>query len=166
MKKPRPPEVKAGIWLDQENAFIIKIIGKNEPEVSAIKSGVESRVRFKGEGKVFARFGNAFISDQEKKQHRQHNQREKYFKKIISRLEDINYLYLFGPGRAKQGLQNDIEKTKGLKAKIAALEVTDKMTAEEAKAETTRYFNDMAFKAFKRQLQYMKKKQGSGQEQL
>lgn len=162
MKKLRPPEVKAGIWLDQEAVFIIKITGKNEPELTKITSAVESRVRFKGEGKVFARFGNAFISDQEKKQSRQHNQREKFFKEIVSRLEDVNYLYLFGPGRAKLGLQNVIEKTKGLKAKIAALEPADKMTAEEAKAETSRYFNDMAFKAYKRQLRYMMKTQGSG----
>lgn len=157
MKKIRPPEVKAGIWLDQENAWIIKIAGKDEPVVSKLGSEVESRVRFKGEGKVFARFGNAFISDQEKKQKRQVNQRQKYFKEIIAAVPDVDYLYLFGPGRAKEGLLNAIEKTKGLKAKVASLEAADKMTTGEAKAETIRFFNDMVFKAFKRQLRYLKK---------
>ncbi len=159
MKKMRPPEVKAGIWLDQENAWIIKITGKDEPVVSKLESGVESRVRYPGEGKVFARFGNAFISDQEKKQRRQVNQRQKYFKEIIAEIRDTGYLYLFGPGRAKEGLLNAIEKTKSLKAKVASLQTVDKMTSDEAKRETVRYFNDMAFKAFKRQLQYLRKKE-------
>lgn len=162
MKKLRPPEKKTGIWLDQENAFIVKIAGKDEPVLQQIKSGVESKVRYKGEGKVFARFGNAFISDEEKKQRRQRNQREKFFKEIADLLTDENYLYLFGPGRAKQGLRNRLEKVKGLKVKIAGFETTDKMTADEARAETIKYFSGMAFKSYKRQQQHLRKKEAAG----
>lgn len=160
MKKVRPPEVKAGIWLDQENAFITLIIGKEEPRLIKIKSEVESRVRIRGEGKVFARFGNAFISDEEKKQHRQQNQRKKYFKQIINPIIAADYVYLFGPGRAKSGLQNAIEKIKGFKGKISAVLPADKMVAREAEAVTTDYFNSVAFKSFKMQLRYIKKQMG------
>ena len=68
MKKIKAPEKKAGIWIDQETAYIIRVSGETEPMLERIKSDVESRIRIRGEGKVSARFGNAFIDDQEKKQ--------------------------------------------------------------------------------------------------
>ncbi len=66
MKKLRPPVRKAGIWLDQENAYVVQMTDGEEPVVKRIKSGVESRIRIKGEGRVSARFGHTFIDDQEK----------------------------------------------------------------------------------------------------
>ena len=66
MKKIKKVENKAGVWINQEIAIIVHIDGDNHPKIEKIKSGVESRVRYAGETKVFARFGHAFISDQEK----------------------------------------------------------------------------------------------------
>jgi hypothetical protein len=160
MKKIKPPERKTGIWLDQENAFIIQITGMDEPAVRKIRSNVESRIRYKGEGKVFARSGNSYISDEEKKQHRQRNQRQMFFKEIVRLVHGDDYLYVFGPGRAREGLINTLEKVPLLKAKVTALEAADKMTAEQAKAATMHYFKGPAFKAFKRQLRLMRKRAG------
>lgn len=53
MRKKIKPEVKTGIWLDQQNAFITKITGIEESVMQRVKSDVESRVRYKGEGKAF-----------------------------------------------------------------------------------------------------------------
>lgn len=161
MKRIRVPEIKAGIWLDQENAFVTLVQGKEEPVTTRLRSGVESRVRMKGEGKVFARFGSAFISDEEKKQNRQHNQREKFFKRIISTIKNADYIFLFGPGRAKLGLQNAIERVKGFKGKVAAIQPADKMTVDEAQAAVKDYFNGMAFKSYKQQVRYMRRRAGS-----
>lgn len=93
MKKLRPPEIKAGIWLDQENAFVILLAGKEEPVIKSLKSDIELRTRIKGEGKVFARFGNTFINDQEKKQNRQRNQREKFFRRITGTIAEADYIF-------------------------------------------------------------------------
>lgn len=157
MKKIKPPEKKAGVWLDQENAFIIHITGDAEPVVERLKSGVESRIRYAGEGKVSARFGQSYLDDQEKKQHRQKNQREKFFKQIIGLIHDDDFLYLFGPGMAKESLNNVIEKEHDIKAKVVSIKATDKLTRKQAILKVQDYFNDDAFRLFKKNLRKQKK---------
>jgi hypothetical protein len=150
MKKIKPPEKKAGIWLDQENAYIIWFKGETETVFEKIKSDVESRIRNAGEGKVSARFGNAFIDDQEKKQKRQRNQRRHYFNEIIELVHDADYLFLFGPSRAKEELKNAIEEKKDFKGKIVALENADKITKNQMQEKVLDYFNGEEFKIFKK----------------
>jgi len=156
MKKMKPPEVKAGIWIDQETAYIIRFAGEEEPVMSRIKSDVESRIRVAGEGKVSARFGNAFIDDQEKKQRRQRNERKVYFKEIIERIRDVDYLMIFGPGRAKEEFNNAIEAASGLKAKVICIEPADKITKSRMMMKVADYFNSDAFRLFKKNLRKQK----------
>ena len=49
MKKQITLEKKAGIWIDQQDAFIIRPVENNTPSIQHIKSEVESRIRTKGE---------------------------------------------------------------------------------------------------------------------
>jgi lysyl-tRNA synthetase class I len=156
MKKIKLPERKAGIWLDQEKAYIISIVGIAEPVVEKITSGVESVIRNAGERKVYARFGNAFIDDQEKKQRRQKNQRLKYFKKIIEKILDTDFIYLFGPSDAKHELNNEIEKTHTFKGLVATIESADRMTENELKKKVIHFFETDNFRAFKRNLEKQK----------
>jgi hypothetical protein len=141
MKKIKPPVKKAAVWVDQETAYIFRIEGETEIPDEVIKSGVESRIRTKGEGKVSARFGNAFIDDQEKKQSRQRNQRKKYFNEIIEKIDDADYIYLFGPGRGKEELNNAIEKAHVFKGKVMAIEPADKITQNQMRAKVNEYFS-------------------------
>ncbi len=152
MKKIKPPEKKAGIWLDQETAYIIHLETETAPVVEKLVSGVESRIRIPGEGKVMARFGQSFLNDQEKKQHRQHNQRRDFFKNLIDHLRQDEFLYLFGPGKAKEGLNNAIEKEKGLAGRVTAIETTDKLTRKGAVQQAASYFNGEAFRLYKKNL--------------
>jgi tRNA G10 N-methylase Trm11 len=152
MKKVKPPEKKAGIWLDQENAYIIWFKGENETVSEKIKSDVESRIRTAGEGKVSARFGNAFIDDQEKKQRRQRNQRHHYFEEIIERAQNADYIYLFGPSKAKEELNNAIENKKVFKGKVVAIENADKISENQMQERVLDYFNGEEFKSFKKAL--------------
>ena len=157
MKKVKPPEKKAGVWLDQETAFIVHLIGDAEPVVERLKSGVESRIRIPGEVKVSARFGQSFLDDKEKKQHRQRNQREKFFKSIIKMIHDVDYIYLFGPGKAKEGLNNALEKDHSFKGKLVAIDTTDKLPRKQVLLKSINYFSDDAFKLYKKDLQKKKK---------
>ena len=89
MKKELSASIRTGIWIDQDMAYLIRIKGNKEPEIKVLKSGVESRVRIKGEGKVYSRFGKTFIDDQEKKQKRQQQQRKFFYKEIIGQLKEM-----------------------------------------------------------------------------
>lgn len=150
MKKIKQAEVKAGIWLDHKVAVIVKIKGDENPELIKIRSGMESRIRVPGEGKVFARFGNSFLDDQEKKQRRQQNKLKHYYKEITVTLQDADYLWIFGPGNAKDALNNQIEKDSLVKAKVVALDTSDKMTLKMIVTSVSDYFNSDIFKLFKR----------------
>jgi stalled ribosome rescue protein Dom34 len=152
MKKIRSPEIKGGIWIDQEKAYIIQIEGIGPPVLEIIKSNVESRIRIPGEEKVSARFGQSFIDDQEKKQRRQHQQREKYFKHVVKLVKEWDYLYLMGPGPAKNGLQNVLENDTTAKVKIILTETADQMTRQQLIAKVETFFKNKLFLLLKRKL--------------
>lgn len=128
MKKVKSPEKKAGIWLDQQNAFIVWITNEGDTLLKKISSSVESRIRIPGEEAVVARFGNAFIGDEEKKQRRQKNQREKFYRKIIDLIKEADRVFIFGPGRAKQGLGKAIENDNNFNGRIVEIRAADKMS--------------------------------------
>ena len=161
MKKIKAPEKRAGIWLDQQTAYIISVEGRNEPQVETVSSGIISRVREKGEGQPFTRIQTTFVNEEEKKQHREQEERKKYYKEILHHLHAADFIYLLGPSRSKFGLRNAILKAKDLEGVITGLETAPKMTAEEARRAVMNYFNGMAFKSFKRQWRYEKRKAGS-----
>lgn len=151
MKKVKLPDRKAGIWLDQETAYIVHITGEELEKVEGLISDVESRVRMAGEGKVYARFGHAFLDNQEKTQHRQTNQRKQFFKEILGRLRGTDFLYLFGPGQARHGLQRLIEKDYELAGHIAKNASADVMNKRLAVLEALAYFNGDEYKQFKKE---------------
>lgn len=150
MKKMKLPEHRAGIWLDQETAYIVHLAGDKVGKVEGLISDVESRVRMAGEGKVYARFGHAFLDNQEKTQHRQNNQRKSFFKEILGHLSGVDFLYLIGPGKARYGLQSLIEKDHLLAGHIAGFETADRMSKREAVAATLAYFTGERYKQFKK----------------
>jgi len=152
MKKSRHPDIKVGIWLDQEKAFIIRIEGDTDPVMEKIKSDVESRIRTAGEGKVSARFGQSFIDDQEKKQKRQRHQRHRYFKEIIGHIQDADYVGIFGPGKAREELNNVIEADGPVKDKVVTIEPADKITKSQMMALVRNYFNSESFLTTKKGL--------------
>jgi hypothetical protein len=150
MKKTKLPEHKAGIWLDQETAYIVHLSGELIDKVEGLISDVESRVRMAGEGKVYARFGHAFLDNQEKTQHRQTNQRGKFFKAIIHRLQGVGTLYIFGPGQARSGLHRMLEKDPVLAGHTAECVPADRMNKRQAVAATLAYFKSDAYKQYKK----------------
>jgi len=150
MKKLRKPERKAGVWLDQENAIIVHITGAKVEKVEGLVSDVESRVRIAGEGKVYARFGHAFLDNQETLQHRQQHQRQAFFKDIVGHLAGVDYLYLFGPGRARYGLKRQLEKNEALQGPVVKMEAADKMNKRQAMGMAIAFFNGEEFRQFKK----------------
>jgi hypothetical protein len=150
MKKIKLPEKYAGIWIDQEQALIIHLSNNIEPVMEKITSGVESRIRIKGESKVSARFGQSYIDDQEKKQRRQRQQRSRYFKKIIKLISQDDYLYLIGPGRGKEELKNAMKKIKDIKIRIIKMEPADKLTENQLIERVTAFYCSNDFRKSKK----------------
>jgi hypothetical protein len=159
MKKIRPPEVNTGIWIDQETAYIIRVTDV-EIIMSKIKSGVESRIRIAGEGKNFTRFGETYVNEEEKKQRRQQHQRLKYFKEVIKAIDHDDFLHLFGPGKAKEELNNAIERLHKAWPKVISIETADRITKNQMKEKVVGFFSSKEFRdksrSYRRQLKAAK----------
>lgn len=154
MKKKHLPGIRTSIWLDQEDAYIIRLDETKEPVIKHIRSGVESRVRTKGEEKVFAKFGHTIIDDQEKKQRRQRHERKRYFDEIIDFVRNDDYILLYGPGKGKEELNNAFENAHGIQAKVVGLETTDRLTENQRMEKTLDYFNSKEFIEARRTLRH------------
>lgn len=150
MKRVKRPEVKVGIWVDTDNAMVVKMEGETEPIVQTVESGIESRVRFPGEGKRFARFGNTFVSDEERKERRLQQQLKKYYKRITSIISDADYLCIYGPGKRKQELQHYIENNMAFHGSLIECGNSGKVKTSLFEEKVKQFFLGKVFKVYRR----------------
>lgn len=150
MKRIKRPDVKAGIWIDTDNAVVVKMEGETEAVISTVDSGIESRVRFPGEGKRFARFGSTFMSDEEKKERRLQLQLKRYYKRITSIISDADYLCIYGPGKRKLELQHFLEHNTGFHGKLMECENSGKVKPSLLLEKVKHFFEGPVFKSWRR----------------
>jgi stalled ribosome rescue protein Dom34 len=136
------PGKKAGIWMDQEKAYIIIMEGDHEPVIEEINSDIELRERFQGEKGTATRFGEYIVGEREKKQRRQQHERAKYYKNIINHLQDADGIFIFGPGETKHEMAKAIKKAPVLRGKLFALENSDQLTLNQMKAKVKEFFSE------------------------
>jgi hypothetical protein len=147
MKKTSHPEIKAGIWLDREKAFVIRIIGEHEPVIEKIKPSRVSKTRSGRQVKAIARPGHPIPAAPENIQKSQRLQRRHYFNAIIDLIRDADFISIFGPGKARLELYNAIDQVQLLKKKVVAVEAANKITKSQMMALVNKYFNSDSFMA-------------------
>ncbi len=134
---------KVGIWLDQEKAYVITLSDRNEPLLEKIDSGVELTVRYAGEKKPYSHFGTTYSNEQGRKQRRQKQEREQYFKKLIDAVRDADSIYLFGPGKAKQELENAINRDHVIRGKLVGMETEGRLTKNQMLRRVEKFYRDI-----------------------
>jgi hypothetical protein len=145
MKKIRL-EKNTGIWLDQEKAYIITLNSSGKPSIEKFVSDVESRVRYAGEKKPYTQFETTYSNDEGRKQRRQKHERERHFETLINAVYDADYIYLFGPGQAKEELRNTIEKDHSIHAKLIGVETAGRLTQNQMIEEVKKYYSSVEIK--------------------
>jgi hypothetical protein len=131
---------KTGIWMDQEKAYIISIIGNHGPEIEEINSGIELRERFPGEKETATRFGEYIVGEREKKQRRQEHERAKYYKNMMNHLKDAEGIFIFGPGETKHEMAKEIQKSPILRGKLFDVENSDQLTLNQIKTKVKEFY--------------------------
>ena len=132
---------KAGIWIDQEKAYIFLMVGNSEPVMHKIKSEVESKqLHLSGQNEDKSRSANYIAGERDKKQHRQEHERSDFFKEVMRQVMDADYIYIFGPGPARHGLINTLQEEKQLKGSILPSEKAGRMTLNQMRAKVEEYF--------------------------
>lgn len=152
-RKVYQPDKNTGIWIDQHQAYLIKLSGEHSPDIEKHTSTMQSRLRTPGEEKPFTRFEETPFDHQEKEQRHQHNEQRKYYQAVVNSIRDQNYVYIFGPGKAKQELNNAIEKEgPHFPCKVVALEAADKLTENQMLEKVKHYFSSLSFEDTKRRM--------------
>lgn len=150
MKKSYREKGFTGIWIDQERAYLVHFPSSGTPSVEMMVSGVESRVRFPGEGKQGTRFGASFLDDQETRQRRQQQQRLAFFRQVTAALKGDDYLFVMGPGPAHEQLHKAMLRKKGFENRIVAVEAADRMSRAQLLEKMRNYIASPEFTAWKK----------------
>lgn len=132
-------EKQTGIWLDKEQAIIINLEAGNH-SVKHLESNITTRERFRGEGKRFGKFGKQFLSLESKKRNMVKNQSGEYLKKIISEIESVDKVVLFGPAEMKNQLEKAILSDNRVSDKLISVESADNMTENQLVAWVKNYY--------------------------
>lgn len=139
------PDRNIGVWLDYKHAYLVKLTENISVEE------LKSEEHLPGENNL-TRLNNIPFSQSEKQNHERLNQ-QKFFKKIINRLKEEEYAYIFGPGEAKQGLVNMIEKEgRHFPCKVVGSESADKLTPNQLIQKVKDFFRSLKFEDIKRRL--------------
>lgn len=127
MKKQKTSR-KLALWLDHTHAHFIRI-KKEKVSVESVNSEYEPRVRFDGETSDVTKVGKNRVSNREHtKQQKVKTQLTKYYKELTKKVEKYDFVYLFGPAKAKNELLNYIREHTDIKGKTFVMDSADTMT--------------------------------------
>lgn len=121
-----------GLWIDHREAILVIFSGDRE-EIRRITSGAGKRVRYSGSSHSKTPEGAKEVTAEDQRDRKFGNQLNKYYDEVITALRGAISVQIFGPGEAKGELEKRIEHA-GLKARVLAVETTDKMTERQIAA--------------------------------
>lgn len=147
------PIERAGVWIDQKTAFVIKVSADHSPIIEKIETGIKARGAAEDIDKPYLRLAQSDPNRHDKIQQHQHQELQVFFQDLIKHLEKVDYVYIFGPGRAKHGLNNAIEKEGSqFRCKVAGIDAADKLTENQMRQHVIDFFTSLRYEDFVRRL--------------
>ena len=137
----------AGIWLDHRKAVVVSLLIERQssepaPEsIARLESDMERKVKLSGGSRTRATpYGPQDVTVDGKMEERIKKQLKQYYQGIIKKIENVDRIYLFGPGEAKNELKKEIAQKRNLAAKDLDVETADKMTDKQIAARVREFF--------------------------
>jgi stalled ribosome rescue protein Dom34 len=127
-----------GLWIDRREAIIV-ILTEGEEEIRHITSSSEQHASEPGSSHSKNSEGLIGFTVEDQRDRKYTNRLNKYYDDVISVIHGADAIQIFGPGEAKGELEKRIGRV-GLKARMPATEVTDKMTDRQISAKVREYF--------------------------
>ncbi len=139
------PDERAGVWIDQKTAYIISVSGDHSPIIETLESGIQLHSA-SPDGENSSNIEHSDYNSQDKLQHHQKHELHLFYAQLVDRLRQVDYVYIFGPGEAKHGLNRAIEKA-GIHfpCKVAALEAADRLTRNQMQAQVIKFFTSLKY---------------------
>jgi len=127
---------RVGLWIDHRKALIVAITDKEE-EIGLVISKIEKQRR--GSAGVRAAAHELPADDSRQKSLTEHL--NIYYDAVIACIRDAESILIFGPGEAKGELKKRLQRDK-LGARIASIEMVDKMTDHQIAARVRQHFQE------------------------
>jgi hypothetical protein len=129
-----------GIWIDHKEAVLV-FLKNGHTTLERINSNAERNFRQSGGWKSGKNPGVQSIYKEQKAEERRKHQYQKFYRRIIKKINKADTVYIFGPGNAKQELTKEIQKLKGEQPAISAVQSCHKLTDNQLKAKVRSYFD-------------------------
>ena len=132
--------MKAGIWLDNQKAYIVYLSNGNE-SIVRVNSDVED-FHVHGGSATPSPYGTHDAVSERRFLERKKHQMNRYYKVLKSRVKNCEAIYICGPANAKLGLAKMLTSEKTLCHKLAEVETCDSMTQNQIIAQVREFFKD------------------------
>ena len=127
-----------GLWIDRREAILV-ILTDGEEEIRHIPSGGETYTRYSGSSHTRTPEGLIGVTVEDQRDRKYADRLKKYYDEVIAVIRGADAIQIFGPGEAKGELEKRIGQI-GLKARMPAIEATDKMTDHQISAKVREHF--------------------------
>ncbi|NWG07944.1 MAG: hypothetical protein HXY35_14810 [Chloroflexi bacterium] len=129
-----------GLWIDHKQAYIIWY--ENE-KIDVILSNIEPPAHFSGGTQLGGKLNQK--GDLElRKNDRYRMQLAKYYQQVISKIKDVDSIFVMGPGEAKIEFEKALRKQKNMQDRVLKSEPADKMTMNQMIAHVRKFYQSRA----------------------
>src|SRR6476620_4293345 len=108
--KTYQPDERVGVWIDHKVAYFIKVSGDHSPTIEELGSGIQSRKDSGIDAKTSIHMAHSVLNGHDKMHQHQLHELHTFYVAIVHKLRSVDYVYLFGPGEAKHGLNRAIAR--------------------------------------------------------
>jgi len=129
-----------GLWIDHKQAYII---WHENDKIEVILSNIEPPAHFSGGTQL----GGKLNQKGDLELH--HNDRYKlqltrYYQQVLTKLKNVDSIFIMGPGEAKIEFQKALKRHKNMQNRLLKSEPADKMTMNQMIAHVRKFYQELA----------------------
>jgi hypothetical protein len=131
-------KTRVGLWIDHRKSIIVVITDKGE-EIELIMSKSEKQPRRSGDSPLKGSYESQLVSADDNRQRVLTGHLNIYYDAVIAFIRDAESIMIFGPGEAKDELNERLKKS-NFGERIVSVETVDKMTNRQIAAKVRQQF--------------------------
>jgi hypothetical protein len=127
-----------GVWIDHRKALVV-VLTENGEEIKQIVSDVEKQIRRSGDSPLKGAYESQLVPTDDSRQRSFTGDLNIYYDEVIASIRGAESLFLFGPGEAKNELNERLTE-QHLGRRVIGIETADKLTDREIAAQVRQHY--------------------------
>ena len=129
-----------GLWIDHKQAYVIWY---ENDRIEVILSNIEPPAHFSGGTQLGGKLNQK--GDLELRHNDRYKlQLSKYYQQVITKIQDVNSIFIMGPGEAKIEFEKALKRQKNMQNRLLKSETADKMTMNQMIAHVRKFYQEQA----------------------